>query len=152
MIYINQLVWTFPYNTFLYFRPLIYEKFPQKLVISFTRNILTVPGFILHINSMMNEVSVIFLMALQFPWRFWLIFYVYFTSTNLVFVFLPSILYVFRIIWNIFLQWNWQHISWFGLTRQGFLSVQSLHHPYCVLVVYPSEVLSFIAEISVFYL
>ncbi|CAH8569438.1 unnamed protein product [Schistosoma curassoni] len=36
-------------------RPLIYEKFPQKLVISFTRNILTVPGFILHINSMMNE-------------------------------------------------------------------------------------------------
>ncbi|CAH8602645.1 unnamed protein product [Schistosoma rodhaini] len=36
-------------------RPLIYEKFPQELVISFTRNILTVPGFILHINSMMNE-------------------------------------------------------------------------------------------------
>ncbi|VDO54170.1 unnamed protein product [Schistosoma margrebowiei] len=36
-------------------RPLIFEKFPQKLVISFTRNILTVPGFILHINSMMNE-------------------------------------------------------------------------------------------------
>ncbi|CAH8515939.1 unnamed protein product [Schistosoma turkestanicum] len=36
-------------------RPLIYETFPQKLVILFTKNILTVPGFILHINSMMNE-------------------------------------------------------------------------------------------------
>ncbi|KAH8871514.1 Ubiquitin-protein ligase E3B [Schistosoma japonicum] len=36
-------------------RPLIYENFPQRLVISFTVNILTIPGFILHINSMMNE-------------------------------------------------------------------------------------------------
>ncbi|CAH8853419.1 unnamed protein product [Trichobilharzia szidati] len=36
-------------------RPLISEKFPEKLVISFATNILTVPGFILHINSMMNE-------------------------------------------------------------------------------------------------
>ncbi|CAH8551322.1 unnamed protein product [Heterobilharzia americana] len=36
-------------------RPFIHEKFPQKLVLSFATNILTVPGFILHINSMMNE-------------------------------------------------------------------------------------------------